>query len=600
MPQYYNNQKPINKFNFCRWYQDINLINNGEFAAGSSDAFTGWSLVQPSRTNILLRSQELDNASWGKTSANVTANTTIAPNGTTTADTLTGTGGTTTKFIQQNVSLSSGTYTFSFHPKYLNHRYIQVLVGSTGLANLEYTNIDLLTGTAVDFNGAVSKIYEVENGFYRVGFTFPYVDVNQLIILLVDSLAAARGASTSSTSSLYLWGAQLESGSYMTPYNATTSSSVTTSVGEIIQTATGGIRNSRALKLWVDALIDATYITESLTFATTGKYLFTGWIKGEKVGNIQLKIDGVLKATIPITTEYTFVSKEIDVTAGTHPFQIHYINSENYGFAFIDNVRLVFNQYSTLNNTDLPKSYLMDKDSQSFPILTKSDNLQFYINADTPITGLTFANLSIALYNSENIRVYNWSNSDLNEVTSGAGKHYYSDSLSLSTPLNNLPQGLYYLAIVNTSTGNVIYTSNYFMLMVSDFDEISSVVNFRHYKKIFNYEYDSIESYYNKFRIMLVEKEQVYGGEREVYREITTGTNRILNNTDEKIVKAETYYFDREMHEAADVCFRHETLTINGIAYIAKSAYSPNINQLSRVSKGEIELINQEYSQVNN
>jgi hypothetical protein len=38
--------------------------------------------------NLLLYSQEFDNAAWTKTSTTVTANSTTAPDGTTTADTL--------------------------------------------------------------------------------------------------------------------------------------------------------------------------------------------------------------------------------------------------------------------------------------------------------------------------------------------------------------------------------------------------------------------------------------------------------------------------------------------------------------------------------
>src|SRR5690606_5381998 len=43
-------------------------------------------LVEEQRTNLLLRSQEFDNASWSKVSSSVSANAAVAPDGTLTAD----------------------------------------------------------------------------------------------------------------------------------------------------------------------------------------------------------------------------------------------------------------------------------------------------------------------------------------------------------------------------------------------------------------------------------------------------------------------------------------------------------------------------------
>jgi hypothetical protein len=49
-------------------------------------------LLEPQRTNIVLRSEEFDNASFQKNLSSVSANTTTAPDGTLTADTWTGDG----------------------------------------------------------------------------------------------------------------------------------------------------------------------------------------------------------------------------------------------------------------------------------------------------------------------------------------------------------------------------------------------------------------------------------------------------------------------------------------------------------------------------
>jgi hypothetical protein len=43
-------------------------------------------LLEPQRTNLVLRSEEFDNASWGKINATITANATASPSGVINAD----------------------------------------------------------------------------------------------------------------------------------------------------------------------------------------------------------------------------------------------------------------------------------------------------------------------------------------------------------------------------------------------------------------------------------------------------------------------------------------------------------------------------------
>jgi hypothetical protein len=61
----------------------------------------------------------------------------------------------------------------------------------------------------------------------------------------------------------------------------------------------------------------------------------------------------------------------------------------------------------------------------------------------------------------------------------------------------------------------------------------------------------------------------------------------------------ETYYFDKEAHEAAAVMVDHSYLELNSKIYVPKNAYKGPSNPLSKVGKGEIELWDQEFSTVN-
>jgi hypothetical protein len=66
--------------------------------------------------NLLLRSEELDNAVWTKVDATVTANATVAPDGTNTADQITYTTTADARLIQNN-SVSAGEHTFGIWVK---------------------------------------------------------------------------------------------------------------------------------------------------------------------------------------------------------------------------------------------------------------------------------------------------------------------------------------------------------------------------------------------------------------------------------------------------------------------------------------------------
>jgi hypothetical protein len=66
--------------------------------------------------NLLLRSEELDNAVWSKFDATVTANATVAPDGTNTADQITYTATTDSRVIE-SINVSAGEYTFGIWVK---------------------------------------------------------------------------------------------------------------------------------------------------------------------------------------------------------------------------------------------------------------------------------------------------------------------------------------------------------------------------------------------------------------------------------------------------------------------------------------------------
>jgi hypothetical protein len=182
--------------------------------------------------NLLLRSQEFDDAVWTKTAATITANTSIAPDGTTTADTVNE--GTTLSVhsVSQAFSSVSGTAnTLSVYLKNVDGRYAQLLYGSAGHGSTAFANFDLQTGTVGTVGAtATASITNAGNGWYRCTITSTATATTASAsgqIVQITSATSARAENYTGTSkTILLWGAQLEPVTYQTTpgtYVATTS-----------------------------------------------------------------------------------------------------------------------------------------------------------------------------------------------------------------------------------------------------------------------------------------------------------------------------------------------------------------------------------------
>jgi hypothetical protein len=181
-------------------------------------------LLEPQRTNIVLRSEEFDNnTSFQKIRSSVTPNTTTAPDGTLTADTWTGDGDAGSHSLAQAVSATSGVaYTQSVFAKKGTNNFLQI-VGTIAIYDANsWANFDLENGV-VGSSGvsATATITDFGNGWYRCTMTataIATVSSNGLLLWLINSATSARVESTSLATSVHLWGAQVEAGAYPTSY----------------------------------------------------------------------------------------------------------------------------------------------------------------------------------------------------------------------------------------------------------------------------------------------------------------------------------------------------------------------------------------------
>jgi hypothetical protein len=204
-------------------------------------------LVEPQRTNLALYSSSFDNASWNKTNTTVTANTTTSPDGSTNADTLFFTASGGFHLLEQSLSLTSGTsYTQTYFVKDNGQNFVQIYASGV-MGTTDYVNFNLTNSSISDYLGITGDIINYGNGWYRISATKTASSTGSgsLAISGIPTATSGRRPSyTGSGQSIYIWGAQLELGSYPTSYIPTQAATVTRNADSISKTGISSLINS--------------------------------------------------------------------------------------------------------------------------------------------------------------------------------------------------------------------------------------------------------------------------------------------------------------------------------------------------------------------
>jgi hypothetical protein len=274
-------------------------------------------LIESQRTNLALRSEEFDNASWTKTDITVTADSVAAPDGTTTADTLAATA--VDANAAQAVTITAGRgVAFA----------VWLRAGATSFAALKLSAggntvecwFNLSTGaTATNTAGASSLLYSSKDiidhggGWYRCILMVLTSAVTTITASI--SPAAADNTAAADTDSVYAWGAQIEAAATSTnptSYIPTTTATVTRSADYLTIPTDGRWYSSSAGTLYWEGVMQ--------TLSPVGNAEIVNLLDLSADADNEIRVtrtsNAVLTATITAAGVATALAQSATLTAG--------------------------------------------------------------------------------------------------------------------------------------------------------------------------------------------------------------------------------------------------------------------------------------------
>jgi hypothetical protein len=184
--------------------------NAPRFTYDPSSGIPGGLAIEDTATNLLLYSEQFDNAAWTKTSASISANSTVAPDGNTTADTVTVSGA--NGAVTQAVTITAGEHLdLSVFAQALATPFLWLRITDgtnpvTAWFNLATGAVGTTTAGGSTCAFAAAVIQALPGGWYRCALGVTTATNTSYTASI--SAAAADNTAPANTNSLVAWGAQ--------------------------------------------------------------------------------------------------------------------------------------------------------------------------------------------------------------------------------------------------------------------------------------------------------------------------------------------------------------------------------------------------------
>ena len=368
-----NNFKPL-PFDFTRASSAtrvnkqglIETVGSGKPRIDFLDNTSGHLLLEPSRTNKLLRSNKF-NTTWTLGAAlSLTSGQTSTLTGNNDAWLLSSDGTSGFSALTQAVSIS-GSHTYSIFAKKGTNDLISLRSLSGIDARAEFNlNTGVLNSTS---NTSSTEIKSYGNGWYRVSMTFS--GSNSFVYVYPNSIGTADAGN------IYIHNAQLEAASYITSYIPTEGSSVTRVVELMTQTPPSDIIGQTEGTLYID-------FTPNTDEATTKWLAFLG--SGSQYIGIYILSNAKIRLEVANTTSQALFDTSFTITKGQrYKCAIAYANNDFT--AYVNGTQLGTDTNGSVPATSTIRNYYNTSSIEG----TNTNDLKIY---DTRLTNTELQNLT--------------------------------------------------------------------------------------------------------------------------------------------------------------------------------------------------------------
>jgi len=251
----------------------IETVGSGEPRIDFSNDAKGALLLEPTRSNLIIYSEDFSQSAWVKTNIAITSNNTISPDGALNGTKLNENTVSSTNFRLRGSSVvTTGANTLSIFAKASERNWIKLRENAqTG----RYAFFDLKNGIVGQTNADDAIIEYYGNGWYKLSITDVLTSVAlDVRIAIADGVDSYNGVIGNG---VYVWGAQIEQGSYATSYipNFGNLAGATRSADSSSQTVPSGIIGQTEGVIFLDIQMPST-IQSNTTFSigggTSGEY----------------------------------------------------------------------------------------------------------------------------------------------------------------------------------------------------------------------------------------------------------------------------------------------------------------------------------------
>jgi hypothetical protein len=268
-------------------------------------------LLEPSRTNSVNTSLDFTSPNWTLGATTVTSNNIASPESITNASKLQADGTNASHYILDTAgSCTSGSsYTYSIFVKKGTLNYVQLIFGSATFGTL-HQNFDLDKGEIGSSSGTLTAFMnKFPNNWYRIGITATATANGNItpFVILANSSTMARIAGFDSSDYIYVYGAQVEAGSYATSLIHTSGSAVTRSQDAATNAGNSDLFNDSEGVLYIEtqALVDeadARFISIDagngqnrviLGYPSSASSRITGYLQSSAGGGMTGNIDNI-------------------------------------------------------------------------------------------------------------------------------------------------------------------------------------------------------------------------------------------------------------------------------------------------------------------